>query len=204
MNCSHSLPRARQRSPWRRSAVGCGQDVASGAVGGVPWTFVCFLPCPCVLWAPQQLPGSGAAGEVHLLSALLTTLAEKVLKDPSGHRRFAALEAWCCSTLYPFPKVFLLVPLCTWKCRSTCPSMTPLCFVFGYSLCDVLSPKMAFLSSMSALGVPLSITGYFRALKVVLVLCVNIWVTVSYIVSVYGMDLLAVVPAPGNFTRGQR
>lgn len=63
---------------------------------------------------------------------------------------------------------------------------------------------MAFLFSMSALGVPLSVTGYFRALKVVLVLCVNIWVTVSYIVSVYGMDLLAVVPAPGNFTRGQR
>lgn len=59
---------------------------------------------------------------------------------------------------------------------------------------------MAFPFSLSVYGVPLNFTGYFKALKVALVLCVNIWT----VVPVHGMDLLAVVPAPGNFTRGQR
>lgn len=108
--------------PRDRSAVGCGQDVAAGAVGGVLPTFVCFLPCPCVPWAPQELPGSGAADEVHLPSALVTTLVEKVLRDPFGHCRFATLELWCCSTLYLLPKVFLLVHFAH---GNACPHIYP-------------------------------------------------------------------------------
>lgn len=139
-----------------------------------------------------------------MLTALLTTLVEKVPKDPSGHWRFAALEAWCCSTLYLLLNVFLLVPLCTWKFRSTCPSVTSLCF-FDYSLSDILSPKMAFSFSLSVHTVPLSFTGYFRALKVMQVLCVNIHVAVFECCTSpwYGLLGFSSCQQGGNFTGGE-
>lgn len=135
------------------------------------WLLGLLMVCHRLLPASFPVP---VCLEINLPSVLVITLVEKVLRDPSGHHRFAALEVWCCSTLYPLPKVFLLVPLCSWKCMSIYLSVTSLCFFFAYPFCDVLTSKRAFPFSLSVHGVPLSFTGYFRALKVVQVLCVNI------------------------------
>lgn len=112
-----------------------------------------------------------------MLVALPTTLAGGVLKDPSGHLALAALEAWVLPRSLPasegFPSsaslhVEMLVLMSIHN--SHLPGLWLL------TLCCVI-PKSGF-SFQYACGVPLSFTGRFRALKIGLVLGLNVWVTV--------------------------
>lgn len=113
-----------------------------------------------------------------MLNALPTTLAGEVLKDPCGHFVFAALEAWVLPCSLPPSEGFAsssaglrMEMLVLTSVRNT---RLPGLWLLTLSC---IIPKSGF-SFWYACGVRLSFTGHFRALKIGLILGLNVWVII--------------------------